>query len=166
MYKLTCALLVALSVSGQVNAQASDINTIAIEHAWARATPTGAKTGAIYMTLINNSAVPDRLLGATTPMADKVQIHKVSEENGVSSMRELPTMDIASGAKVVFKPGDTHAMLVGLKRPLKEGQTIPLTLEFEKAGKVNVTAFVAKVGAMQGGNMGSMDHVHDGPVKK
>lgn len=166
IYKLICASMLALSLGGQSHAQTPRANAIVVENAWARATPAGAKTGAVYMTLINNGAIPDRLLSVTTPAADSVQIHKVSEENGVSSMRELPTMDIAPGARVTFKPGDLHAMLVGLKQPLKEGQTIPLTLEFENAGKVDVAASVAKVGAMQGGDMGSMNHGHDGPMKK
>jgi copper(I)-binding protein len=165
-YKLFAALLVALSVSGQTDAQTAGANTIAVEHVWARATPAGAKAGAVYMTVVNKSAIPDRLLGATTPVADKVQFHSVSEANGVSSMRELPTMDIPPGAKVILKPGDTHVMLVGLKQPLKEGESIPLTLDFEKAGKVNVAASVAKVGAMQGGGMGSMTHGADMPMKK
>ena len=166
MYKLIRALLFALSIAGQAHAQPSGVNAIVVENAWARATPAGAKTGAVYMTLINNGAIPDRLLGATTPVSDKVQFHKVSEENGVSSMRELPTIDIAPGARVIFKPSDLHVMLVGLKQPLKEGQTVPLTLDFEKAGKVSIAASVAKVGAMQGGNMGSMTHGADDPMKK
>lgn len=160
------ATLFALSVGGQAYAQTSGANPIVVEHAWARATPAGAKTGAVYMTLINNGAAPDRLLSATTAVADKVQIHKVSEENGISSMQELHTMDIAAGAKVTLKPGDIHAMLVGLKQPLKEGQTISLTLDFEKAGKISVAASVAKVGAMQGGNMDSRKQGANEPIKR
>lgn len=166
MYKLVCASLFALSFVGQGRAQTAGVNGIVVETAWARATPAGAKTGAVYMTVVNNGAIPDRLLGATTPVADKVQFHKVSEENGVSSMRELPTIDIAPGARVIFKPSDLHVMLIGLKQPLKEGQTVPLTLDFEKAGKVSMAASVAKVGAMQGGNMGSMTHGANDPMKK
>lgn len=164
--KLTCALLFSLLCFGQAYAETPGTNAIVVENVWARATPAGAKTGAVYMTLINNGTIPDRLLGVTTPAAGSVQIHKVSEENGVSSMRELPTMDMAPGTKVIFKPSDMHAMLVGLKQPLKEGQTIPLILNFEKAGRVNVVASVAKVGAMQGGSMGSMMHAPDGSMKK
>lgn len=164
--QLIVALLFGACVALEAHAQTPAVNSIVIENAWARATPAGAKTGAVYMTLINNGAIPDRLLSATTPVADHVQIHKVSEENGVSSMRELRTMDIAPGATVTFKPSDMHVMLVGLKQPLEEGQTVPLTLEFEKIGKVNLLAAVAKVGAMRGGNVGSMNHGHDGPMKK
>jgi periplasmic copper chaperone A len=75
----------------------------------------------------------------------------MSEENGVARMRELRTLEIAPGAKITFKPGDMHVMMIGLKQPLKEGQTFPLTLDFEKAGKVDVMVSVAKVGAMEHG---------------
>ena len=159
-------LLLQLLFGSQALAQLSGQNSIVVERPWARATPAGAKTGAVYMTVINNGAAPDRLLGATTPVADKVQIHKVSDENGVSSMRELSALDIAPGSRATFRPGDIHAMLVGLKQPLKEGQTISLTLEFEKAGKIDVAAAVAKVGALQGVDMGTMNHGHDGHMQK
>ena len=164
--KLTCALLFSLLCFGQAYAETPGAKPIVVENVWARATPAGAKTGAVYMTVINNGTIPDRLLSVTTPAADSVQIHRVSEENGVSSMREMPTMDMAPGARVTFKPGDLHAMLVGLRQPLKEGQTIPLILEFEKSGKVDVAASVAKVGAMHGGDMGAMNHSHDRPMQK
>ena len=72
-------------------------------------------------------------------------------------MREMPTVDLSPRAKVTFDPGSMHIMLVGLKQPLKEGQTFPLTLTFAKAGKVDVTVSVAKVGAMQPGGMAPMD---------
>ncbi|MFH1344100.1 MAG: copper chaperone PCu(A)C [Pseudomonadota bacterium] len=165
MSRLIIVSLLASSL-GVVHAQTSGANGVVVENVWARATPAGAKTGAVYMTLINNGAIPDRLWRITTPAADSVQIHKVGEANGVSSMREIPTMDVAPGERVTFKPGDLHAMLVGLKQPLKQGQTIPLTFEFEKGGKVDVAASVAKVGAMHGGDMGAMNHSHDGPMKK
>ena len=81
-------------------------------------------------------------------------------------MRELRSVEIDPGAKVIFKPGDMHMMMVGLKQPLKEGETFPLTLTFEKAGKIDVTVSVAKVGAMQSGDMKSMMHGAGGSTKK
>jgi copper(I)-binding protein len=98
---------------------------------------------------------------STTPVAEKVQFHKETEENGVAHMRQMSVVDIAPEGTVTLKPGDMHMMLVGLKQPLKEGETVPLTLTFEKAGKIDVTASVAKVGAMQPGDMSNMhDHMH------
>lgn len=164
--QLIPTLMLALYFGGQAHAQLSSQNTIVIDHPWARATPGGAKTGAAYATLINNGHSGDRLLSATTPLAEKIQFHSVSEENGVVRMREMHTVEIAPGAKVSFSPGGMHIMLVGLKQPLKEGQTLPLTFIFEKAGKIDVMVPVAKVGAMEGGNMDSMTHGARTPMKK
>ena len=160
------AFLLALAVYGQVHAQTPDAKPIVVDHPWARATPAGAKTGAAYMTLINNGSAGDRLLGATTPVADKIQFHSVSEDNGVSRMREMHDVAVAPGARVTFSPGGMHVMLVELKQPLKEGQTFPLSLTFEKAGNVDVMVSVAKVGAMQHEDMGPMMHEHGGTMKK
>jgi periplasmic copper chaperone A len=158
--------VLALAINGQAHAQTSDAKSIVVDHPWARATPAGAKTGAAYMTLINNGSSGDRLLGATTPVADGVQFHSVSEENGVSRMREMHDIAVAPGARVTFSPGGMHVMLVGLKQPLKQGQTFPLTLKFEKAGNTNVTVSVAKVGAMQHEDMAPMMHEHGDTMKK
>ncbi|XSC45695.1 copper chaperone PCu(A)C [Bradyrhizobium sp. RDT10] len=118
------------------------------------------------MTLINNGKARDSLLSATTPVAEKVQFHSTSEERGVSHMREMHAIEFAPGARVTFSPGGMHIMVVGLKQPLKEGQTFPLSLTFEKAGKVDVTVSIAKVGAMQGGSMDPKMHGADDHMKK
>lgn len=153
---LTSAFLLALT-SGQVRAQMPD-HQIAVEQPWARATPRGVKTGATYMTLINKSNSTDQLLGATTPVAERIQFHQETEENGVARMRELHAVEIAPGARVTFRPGDMHMMMVRLKQPLVEGQTFPLTLDFEKAGKVDVMVPVARAGAMEHGDTSPMTH--------
>ena len=160
------AALIAFLVSGHAQAQTSAQRTIRVANAWARATPARVKTGAAYVAVINDGGSADRLLRATTPVAQKIQFHRKSEDNGVSRMRELRSVEIDPGAKVIFKPGDMHMMMVGLKQPLKEGETFPLTLTFEKAGKIDVTVSVAKVGAMQSGDMKSMMHGAGGPMKK
>ncbi len=163
---LTSLVLLVLLSGGSVYAQTSAQNTIVVERPWARATPAGAKTGVVYVTLINNGSAGDSLLNAATPVADQVQFHSATEENGVSRMREVRTVDVTPGAKVAFSPGGLHIMMVGLKQPLKEGKTFPLTLNFEKAGKVDVTVPIEKVGAMRSGNMGSMTHGADEQMKK
>jgi hypothetical protein len=146
---VTLAFLLALTLSPQAHAQAADGHTIVVEQPWARATPAGVKTGAAYMTLVNKGNGTDQLLGASTPVAQQVQFHKETEENGIARMREQPTVEIAPGATVAFKPEDMHMMLLRLNQPLKEGQSFPLTLNFEKAGKIDVTVTVAGVGARQ-----------------
>jgi hypothetical protein len=118
------------------------------------------------MTLIDNGTSGDRLLGATTPLDDKVQFHKETEDNGVSRMREVTTVNLEPGAKIIFKPGEMHMMIVGLKQPLAEGKTFQLTLQFEKAGNIDVTVPIEKIGAMQHDDMGSMTHGPDGAMTK
>jgi len=163
---VTSALLLAVVFSAQAHSQTPGQNIIVVDHPWARATPAGAKTGAVYVTLINNGTTGDRLLSATTPVADKVQFHSATEDNGISRMREMRTVEVAPGAKVSFNPGGRHIMVVGLKQPLKEGQSFPLTLTFEKAGKEDVSVPVAKVGAMQHGDMSPTTHEHGDATKK
>ena len=127
-----------------------------VTEAWARATPPGAQTGAAYVTLTNTGAADDQLLSAATPVAGVAQIHTTLTENGVTKMRPLASLDVKPGAPVMFKPGGMHIMLMQLKQPLKAGQTFPLTLTFAKAGKVEITVKVQKVGAMTGMDMGDM----------
>lgn len=148
-------LLVGASIN-LLEAQTPPGTTIKVENAWSRATPGGSKTGVVYMTLVNGGASADRLIGGTTPIAQAVQFHSNINDNGVMRMRELTGIDIAPGSKVTLKPGSTHAMLVGLKQPLKEGQSFPLTLEFEKAGKLDVTIPIEKIGATEHQNMNGM----------
>jgi len=150
------ALLLIVGSSGQLRAQAPQGKTITVADAWARATPKGSTTGVIYVTVINSGQDAERMLGATTPMAEKVQFHSNANENGVMKMRELTSIEIEAGKKVALEPGGTHAMLVGLKQLLVAGQSFPLTLEFEKAGKIDVTVSVEKVGAMEHQHMNGM----------
>ncbi|RXH42596.1 copper chaperone PCu(A)C [Bradyrhizobium zhanjiangense] len=165
-FKLILSIALALIAGAQVNAQTSSASSVVVERPWARATPGGAKTGAAYLTLINNGEAPDQLLGATTPVADKVQFHSTTEENGMSRMREMPVVDLVPHAKTTFDPGGMHIMLVDLKQPLKEGQTFSLSLTFAKAGKVDVTVPIAKVGAMRPSDMAPMMHHHDDTMKE
>jgi copper(I)-binding protein len=160
--QIISALLLVLGFEVPAPAQTTEQSTMIVDHPWARATPSGAKTGAVYLTLMNNGSASDRLLSATTPVADKVQFHSSTEENGVSRMREMRSVEVAPGASVTFSPGGMHIMVVGLKQPLKEGQTFPLTLNFEKAGNEDVSVPVAKVGAMQHEDLGAAAHgTHD-----
>src|SRR5262249_25232761 len=127
-------LLLALAINGQVHAQTPDAKPIVVDHRWARATPAGAKTGAAYMTLVNNGSSGDRLLAAKTPVADAVQFHSVSEENGVSRMREMRAVEVPPGGKVAFSPGSMHIMVARPKPALKERQSFPLSPNLGQAG--------------------------------
>ena len=161
--KLALAALVIGFVTPAL-AQGAGNTSITVEQPWARVTPGSAKTGAVYMTLDNKSATADRLTGASSDVADKLQIHEMKVENGVMQMREAPDgLPIPAGGSVVLKPGSYHVMLIGLKKPLTTGEKIPLTLTFEKAGNISVTVPVQAMGAAQDkGGMGSMGGMQDG----
>jgi len=156
--KLAFAALVLGFVTPAL-AQATGNTSITVEQPWARATPGGAKTGAVYMTLDNKSGTADRLTGASSDVADKLQIHEMKVENGVMKMREIAGgLSIPASGSVVLKPGSYHVMLIGLKKPLTVGEKFPLTLTFEKAGNISVTVPVQAMGATQDkGGMGKMD---------
>jgi copper(I)-binding protein len=161
--KLALAALLVGFVSPAL-AQGTGNTSITVEQPWARATPTGAKTGAVYMTLDNKSGTTDRLTGASSDVADKLQIHEMKVENGVMQMREVPDgLSIPAGGSVVLKPGSYHVMMIGLKKPLTAGDKFPVTLTFEKAGNISVTVPVQAMGAMQDkGGMDNMGGMQDG----
>lgn len=111
---------------------------LTIEHPWARELPPNAPAGAAFFTVHNAGAGADRLLGASTPQAQKSELHTHIHENGMMKMQQIPAVDIPAKGEVKFQPGGNHVMLFGMSKPLKAGEQFPLTLEFEKAGKVEV----------------------------
>jgi copper(I)-binding protein len=121
-----------------------------VGNAWARATPGKAENGAAYLTI--QSPMADRLVSASTPVAKKAELHTMSMEGMVMKMRPLAALEIPAGKAVTLNPGGTHIMLLGLKEPLREGQSFPLTLTFEKAGPKEVTVAVGKPGATAAGH--------------
>ena len=164
MSRLLTLAAVAASIAISLPAFAQNAS-IQVEKPWARATPGGATTGAVYMTLDNKSNAEDRLIGASSDVAGTVQIHEMKVVDGTMKMREVAGgLAIPAGGAVVLKPGGYHVMLIGLKKPLKAGDSFPLTLQFQKAGSVSVTVPVQAIGAseapMPGMNhMGTMDHM-------
>jgi periplasmic copper chaperone A len=131
-----------------IGAARADENTIRVDQAWARATPGIVKTGAVYLSIVNTGTTPDQLVAASTPAAEKAELHEMKMVNNVMEMRPIRSLPIAPGQKLVLAPGGYHIMLIGLKAPLKRGQSVPLTLTFAHAGRQDVVASVAKVGAM------------------
>ena len=116
-----------------------------VRDAWARATPGKAENGVAFVTI--QSPTPDRLLSAASPVAKKAELHTMEMAGMVMKMRLLAGLDIPAGQPVTLKPGGEHMMLLGLTGPLREGQSFPLTLTFEKAGTRTVTVAVEKPGA-------------------
>ena len=112
-------------------------DTITIEDAWARATPPGAKTGAIYLT-IANAGDDDELIGAVSPVSWEAQIHTHVHADGMMRMEQIPGLPLPADGEAVLKPGGDHLMLMGLKQGLVPGEKLELTLEFKHHGHLRV----------------------------
>ncbi len=137
-------------------------DALRIEHAWSRPALAG-RVGVAYLT-VTDSGPPDQLIGASSPVAARAELHQSVAENGVATMRPVQAVPVAPGSPAVLAPGGYHLMLVDLKRPLQAGQTFPLTLNFAKAGALTTTVTVAPPGAstatgtMDMNGMGAMHH--------
>lgn len=103
-----------------------------------RATPASA-TAAAYFTLLNHGTEPDTLLGAGSPVAAVVEIHRSVIDQGISRMRPAGELPIPAGGQLDIAPAGVHVMLTGLSRPLVPGESVSLTLTFRRAGPVVAT---------------------------
>jgi uncharacterized protein YcnI/copper(I)-binding protein len=132
------------------SAAASDtfkVGAITVASPWTRATPGGAKVAGGYLNITNGGAATDKLLGGVTDIAGRVEIHEMAMNGSVMQMRPLNAgLEVKAGQTVELKPGGYHVMFLDLKRQLKAGETVKATLQFEKAGKVDVTFKVGSVG--------------------
>ncbi|MBM3366878.1 MAG: copper chaperone PCu(A)C [Betaproteobacteria bacterium] len=118
---------------------------VAIDKPWTRATAPGAKVAAGYMVVHNKAAVPDKLVGASSLAAMRIEMHVHLHEDGVMKMREVPGYDIPAGGSFELKPGGAHLMFMDIRRPLKEGEKVPVRLKFEKAGEVDAEFHVGRI---------------------
>ncbi|HMC17052.1 MAG TPA: copper chaperone PCu(A)C [Albitalea sp.] len=136
----------AFALSGAALAHSYSAGDVSIGHPFATPSLQGARTGAAYITKLENTGTqPDRLLRASTPVAQRVELHSMNlDASGVMRMRELDAIEVVAKAPPIeMHPGmGTHLMLIDLKQPLKEGDTFPMTLEFERGGKVEVKVVV------------------------
>jgi copper(I)-binding protein len=142
----TLGILLAVCVPA---AHAADYHagSLDISAPWSRATPQGASIGAGYVTIKNTGTTPDRLVGGSSDASAKFEVHEMSMDGGVMKMRPIQGgLEIKPGQTVELKPQGLHIMFVGLKKPLKQGDHIKATLEFEKAGKVEVDFDVTGMG--------------------
>jgi copper(I)-binding protein len=129
-------------------AQDYRVGTLEIGHPWTRATPSTAPTAGGFLTVTNKGTTPDKLISAKSAAAETVQIHTMKMEGNVMRMREQDGgLEIAPGATVTLAPGHLHLMMMGLKGPLKQGEKVPVTLVFEKAGPIDVELAVMAMGA-------------------
>jgi periplasmic copper chaperone A len=141
---------VALLTLAATSSVAAGDAVIRAHDAWARRAPMlegkaatgGSGNGAVYVTLDNTGRAADALIGAATDAARVVEVHETVVESGMAMMRPVAGIDVPAGKTVELKPGGYHLMLVDLRRALKPGDVVKVTLSFRGAGNVPVTATV------------------------
>ena len=122
---------------------------ITVDHPYARATAAGQPTGGGFMKLVNRGTA-DRLVSASAAVSKSVELHMMKMEGDVMQMRQVDAIELQAGKTVELKPGGFHVMFIGLKAPLKAGDTFAMKLKFEKAGEVTVDVKVEAPGGMDG----------------
>ncbi len=127
---------------------------VAVTDAWARATMPGQKVSGAYMQLTSDTDA--RLVGASSKLVPRVEVHEMKMDGDVMRMREVKAIDLPKGKTVLLKPGGYHIMLMNLRQPIAVGETIPLTLEIESDGKRETVELEARARAP-----GAMRHHRD-----
>jgi periplasmic copper chaperone A len=136
---------IVAAAAGSRSLKAGDLT---IEAPWLRATPGSAKVAGGYVRIANGGREPDRLVGASIPLAGRGEVHEMTVTDGIMKMRPIESgLPIPPGGSVELKPGGLHLMFLDLRTGLKPGEEVQGTLVFEKAGTVAVTFPVAAIGA-------------------
>lgn len=163
MIKTFLAAVILLTATLPATAHVEESEHLTISHPWSRATAPNQKVGAVFMEISTKDGKADRLIGGSTPDAEKVEIHNHVMDGDVMRMRRIDGVEIPADGSVMLAPGGYHVMLIGLKAPLFEESVISLTLIFENAGTVEIEAVVEAAGARaaSGGPMPKMDMKHD-----
>jgi len=148
MKKLGIILTGVFALSCSAHAYDYKVGALEIDHPWSRAVPKGATVAAGYVTIKNTGTEPDRLLGGSTPVAGKFEVHEMSMDKGIMKMRPVAGgVEIKPGETVELKPQSFHIMMMGLKQPIEKGKPFKGSLVFEKAGAIDVDFAVEAVGA-------------------
>ncbi|MEP0518864.1 MAG: copper chaperone PCu(A)C [Hyphomicrobiales bacterium] len=154
---LFLAIFATLFITSTSSAHDYKVGDLVVEHPFARATPPKARVAGGYMTVTNTGTSADRLVGGSAAFAGRVEIHEMAVENDIMRMRPLVDgIEIPAGETVIFKPGSYHVMFMAISEPLKEGSRHTVTLEFEKAGTVDVEI------AVEGMNAGAKHDMKNG----
>ncbi len=154
-------VLIGLLLSGLFASHAAagtKAGAIDIEQPNARAMVPGAKVGGGYLTVTNNGSTDDKLVGVSSDRAKSAEIHQMSVNNGIMTMRAVSGgLAIPAGQTIELKPGGYHIMFMDVAQPFKQGETVKATLTFEKAGPVEVDFTVGGAGAAMSGTQSQMD---------
>ena len=158
--KRTAVLFAALSlVAGAASAQSFSAGSIEINNPWIRATPRGAGVAGAYMTIANKGKEPERLIGGSITGVSRFEVHRMVMDGSIAKMRPVEGgLEIKPGESVALTPNSFHVMLIGPKQQFQQGQHVKATLEFQKAGKVDVEFTVESMGASAPSQSIPMEH--------
>lgn len=143
--------VLALLAAPLAHAHSFQLGELKIGHPYARATVPGQTAGGAFLS-IENKGADDRLVAVRAAVANTVEMHTMTMDGNVMKMRAVDAIAVPSGKKVELKPGGLHIMFTGLKAPLGEGDSFPMTLRFEKGGEVTVTVKVEPAGGAAAGH--------------
>jgi periplasmic copper chaperone A len=151
MKYLIAFLLVTLAACGQPSEQPAAVReapraVLHVRDAWAAPTPGGVDVSAGYLTLVNGTSAEDVLISASSPRAERVEVHEMTMEGGVMQMRPVARLVIPAGASVELAPNGRHLMFYGVTQPFAVSETIPVRLRFEHAGEIDVSLPVRRPG--------------------
>ena len=163
MLRLVFSALAIMLIAPNI-AEAHDykLGALTIDQPWARVTIAN-RPAAGYMTIINNGDEPDRVLSAASPKADRVELHTHTMQDGVMKMAPAGIIEIPANGQVEFAPGGLHLMIFGLKALPKLGDSLPVTMNFERSGSIDLEFEVGEPG--QAVPAPAMDHSGHGAAK-
>lgn len=150
-----CLLAFATACGAPSSEQASHERApaagLVLRDGWTAPTPAGIDVAAGYLTISNGADHDDRLIAATSPRAERVEVHEMTMDGAVMQMRRVPELTIPAGQDVQLAPSGMHLMFFGVTEPFVEGQEIPLQLSFENAGAIDVILPVHRTGPAEHG---------------
>ena len=141
------------------------VGDIRIDSAWARASVMADRPAAAYLTVTNLGEDADRLVAVESAIAGKAEFHVTEHKDGVMRMRRVDGLKVPAGTSVALAPGAAHIMLMHLDHMLMEGETIPLTVQFENAGEATLSVPVKKGGMHHGEMKREEDMKHEKKMK-
>ena len=141
------AAALILSAPAAMACETVTIGDLTVEHAWSKATIGAGRPGVFYVGITNAGSADDALIGIATPAAGMPMLHETVVQDGIASMPHAMSIPVPAGQSVQLSPGGYHGMLMGLTTALKEGDSFPVTLTFEKAGEVTVNVDVLSMRA-------------------
>lgn len=151
-------LLLVSVLSAPATAQPYMLGDLSIHDPWSRELPPVAPNGAAYLRVENGGSEADRVVAAHSPIAERAETHTHEMDGGVMKMRHVHSIEVPGHGEVTFEPGGLHVMLIGLKKPLVRGESFPLTLEFDKAGTIEVTVEITGKGTTDRTRQGEHKH--------